>query len=722
MNWPKLSLRCKLSLVSLLLLSTGLVGIWQAAAMHRSLLDARQQSLVLTTRAIASIFRDRFDLFEPGLQLSASGQPLGVYLLQHPIQLDGRTDDWENLLPLATSYGRDNVLEGSAAYDPQSFSFRFLGGRHGQYLYALFMVEDKSTIFRQKNAPLTETGDHLRIAVENGSGLLDFYVLSPDGPGLANAFLVPGGPDRFAPAFNETRIEGFWKQTTSGYNIELRIPFALLKNRLSFALADIDDPGTRLIKTVIGTGRMTRREELGLLLADNSGLQRLIKPLQQQTTRIWLVDWRKRLLALAGSLDSDGQNGYAPKKGGLADRLLQPLVEAVQAITPSHEGKRATASREFDLRDLDPVLAGSEFTGRRIINEDGLQVIAAAEPFFANGEVLGAVVVEEQTDSILTARNRMLEQIMAVTVLLFLLAFTVLFAFGSRLSGRIRRLRRQTEQAIGKDGRILGSFQPSLTGDELGELSRQQAAIIARLRDFHRHQDKMADTLEHELRTPLAGVSASLTNLRRQLETPDRSIAGHLADAGQNLKRMEEILTGIREAAALEEALRQDEPEKIDLCRALAAWVEYGYRKTFSKVGFSLTACQGPVHILADQDRIRQMMDKLVENAVDFSPPGATVMIRLQTEDDLAVLSVLNEGPCLDEKVADQLFHSMVSLRQGKKDREVHMGLGLFIVRSIVEFHGGTVEAANRWDGIDGAVFTVRLPLHSWAENISIKR
>ena len=101
------------------------------------------------------------------------------------------------------------------------------------------------------------------------------------------------------------------------------------------------------------------------------------------------------------------------------------------------------------------------------------------------------------------------------------------------------------------------------------------------------------------------------------------------------------------------------------------------------------------------------MLDKLIENAVDFSPPGATITVRLRLEPDSAVLEVENPGPPLPSEAPGQLFESLWQSRSGGDNRP-HFGLGLYIVRLIAEFHGGEACAANLPEG-GGARFSVRL-------------
>ena len=106
---------------------------------------------------------------------------------------------------------------------------------------------------------------------------------------------------------------------------------------------------------------------------------------------------------------------------------------------------------------------------------------------------------------------------------------------------------------------------------------------------------------------------------------------------------------------------------------------------------------------------LAQLLDKLVDNALDFVKPETTIRITLAVEHPCLILGVANEGARLPREMRDHLFESMVSLRQGKDDRP-HLGLGLYIVRLIAEYHGGHVEVTDLADR-EGVLFRVVLPL-----------
>jgi two-component system sensor histidine kinase ChvG len=130
---------------------------------------------------------------------------------------------------------------------------------------------------------------------------------------------------------------------------------------------------------------------------------------------------------------------------------------------------------------------------------------------------------------------------------------------------------------------------------------------------------------------------------------------------------------------------------------------------------FDVDVPSEPVWVLGAPDLYAQMLDKLVANAADFAHTGKDsgdepIRVRLEPRGADAVLTVSNRGPRLPESMASKLFESMVSVRSGNSGGEPHLGLGLYIVRLIAEFHGGRAEALDREDG-SGVVVRVRCPL-----------
>ena len=102
------------------------------------------------------------------------------------------------------------------------------------------------------------------------------------------------------------------------------------------------------------------------------------------------------------------------------------------------------------------------------------------------------------------------------------------------------------------------------------------------------------------------------------------------------------------------------------------------------------------------------MLDKLLDNAADFCPPGGHIRLALEPDARTCLLSVTNAGPLLPPQLDGRLFESLVSGRTAADGRP-HLGLGLYIVRLIADFHGGAAAATNLADGT-GVRISIELP------------
>jgi len=201
-------------------------------------------------------------------------------------------------------------------------------------------------------------------------------------------------------------------------------------------------------------------------------------------------------------------------------------------------------------------------------------------------------------------------------------------------------------------------------------------------------------------------VRSSLDNL--ELETLPDTAQPYTQRAREGVERLANILSSMNEATRLEQALQSSEREFFNLHELVSGCVE-GYRLAYPDQEFEYTSTNNELEFNGYPDRLAQMLDKLISNAVDFSKTDTPIEVRLDTQDKTAQVSVVNYGPVLPDSMQGQLFDSMVSLRDDDPS-QTHLGLGLFIVRLIAQFHNGTVSASNL-DDDQGVVFTVTLPL-----------
>ena len=432
----------------------------------------------------------------------------------------------------------------------------------------------------------------------------------------------------------------------------------------------------------------------------------ILKGIERSTSRIWVVNREFRVIALAGSL----RRVVAPAKDvGRIEYLMQLAMTQVLR-RPSEDFDEAAPEDVLSTgREVIAALQGAPRTRVRQTSDGKAAIVSAAHPIWSGDEVMGAVVVEESTNSILSVRNQALERLLFATLAAFVIAGAVLLGLATRISWRIRRLRDEAEGAIDAQGRITHTFSGSSAGDEIGDLSRSFSSVLARLTEHHSYLETMASRLSHELRTPVAVVRSSLENLKLEPSPVEARVYLHRAEQG--LARLSTILTRMSEATRLEQGLLATERERFDLALVVSGCVE-GYRSAFRGRAFDLSAPAEPLIIEGSPELIAQMLDKLVDNANDFGTSGTPISVKLDRvgaapelgEPGSVVLGVSNQGDALPEGTHERLFASMVSMRRDKGGEKPHLGLGLYVARLIAEFHFGTIFAENLADSQGVAV------------------
>jgi signal transduction histidine kinase len=223
------------------------------------------------------------------------------------------------------------------------------------------------------------------------------------------------------------------------------------------------------------------------------------------------------------------------------------------------------------------------------------------------------------------------------------------------------------------------------------------------------HYDAFLATLSHELRTPLTVSVGWIELLRGERLTHDkRHQAFEIVD--RNLRMQIRLIEDILEASRIVSGKMRLELASVPAVDLVLGAVE-GMRPQADAARVTLDASCGPAFSLrGDVVRLGQVVHNLVGNALRHTPPGGRIEVTLARDGDAAVLQVSDDGGGIDPAFLPHVFERF---RQGERRRgggNKGLGLGLFIVRHIVELHGGSVAAHSDGKG-RGARFSVRLPL-----------
>lgn len=228
--------------------------------------------------------------------------------------------------------------------------------------------------------------------------------------------------------------------------------------------------------------------------------------------------------------------------------------------------------------------------------------------------------------------------------------------------------------------------------------------MIERQRHHQDYLRTLAGKLSHELRTPLAMIRSSLDNLA---EVADSGAAQRYRQRAEDgCDRLQRMFQAMSQAAHIEQSLADEPLAPMDLGELVSAYTE-GCRQTFDSHRFNVVVpARNSARIAGSAELLAQLLDKLVDNAADFSPAGSRITLRVVPRGRWLSLQVDNAGPQLPDDLEERLFDSMVSSRSGGQ-RGAHLGLGLHIARLIARRHGGSIRALNRPGGVR---FQVDLP------------
>ena len=673
-----LSLRTKLIiLMSMALVVFPWFSYQYLSRMEDFLVESQANAQLLTAEGISNLLNGRTDLFDD-LPLSPEGyEQLFAHPLEKPVQIDGKDNDWEDILEYQVEFGGFNPQENNPDVSNQ---FYLVLGEYNDQIFTMLHVNDDKLVFRNRNILRLDMSDHIRIEFTGQEGTTKRYIITMTDPGVTTTY--PMSDWRYAIGEAENRIQGFMTQTPAGYLVEFRIPRVLLGTTPTFGLnvVDVDDIQTRSIESVTGTLPSDGREAFGLVVLKSPEVLKIVEGLGYSAANIQVIDRQGRIRA-----DVGGNDDF---------RLRSKAVEPEGGVF-----KEALAGRP---------------AYQRLYSEEESEVIIAAHPIVAEDEIIGAVILRQNTDEILELRRDSLNSIVNLFVLSIFIFIALILVFSVHLTGRISKLGTEATSSIDIYGRLKTNRLTSETssGDEIGDLARSFSGMLNRLHQHTRFLENMPRTLRHEINNPLNTLSTSLQNLEAETSEPART--RYLDSAQRAVMRINEIVQNLADAASLEDALEADELEVIDLHSLIDNYIANCHISHPDRQ-FEYWGTRNQILCRVSDLRIEQLLDKLIDNAVDFSETGSTINIDLNTDKDNLSLSITNQGPSVPEDRLVSIFDSMVSIRS--KEARLHIGMGLYVVRVIAEHHGGSVSAINLPDG-NGVTVTVNLPLYNPVKHV----
>lgn len=707
-------LRRQLLLLSLLTLILPWAGCQYLQEVDRALRAGQSSALEATAQAVAARLAAEPDLLRRRNQDQSGDAPREEQLYVHPLGggviVDGYTGDWEQL--------RLSELRLQSPENPE-FEARIQAASGADNLYLLLQVDDPQLSYHDPSARALASGDHLVLASGRSQGSSRYYVISASAPGAVTV----KARDSVGRELREHRIRGYWKETETGYAVELKLPISVVGSSLGWAAVNKDPAQPpELLGSLPGSALLAGEPQdpgllppvTGQLIYPRPELSEALQIFVQPGLKLSVIDTSGWRLASAGVVEPQ----TAPQER--AHWLLQLIYRAVLA------GQKLPPYPELnDGRSANPVVdqalngATASFWQAREQHRLGSAAtpirISPGEAGAVENLTAGAVLVEQSSDHLQTLTESAFTRLIVTGFLAILALALVLLGYASWLSWRIGRLNQAVSSAFNRDGQLntAVAMPPNRARDEIGDLSRSYGQLFERLQGYTDYLKTLAGKLSHELRTPLAVVRSSLDNLDHQPLTEEART--YSERARQGTERLSRLVSAMSQVSRIEASIARAERESVPLDQ-LVRELTAAYQDTYPQQQIGCRIAPSHLDEVYQLDLapelIVQLLDKLMENAVDFCPPGGRIELQLETNpvSGNPELKLINQGPQLPEAMQAHLFDSLVSVRSQSSSGS-HLGLGLYIARLIALFHGAELKAHNLADG-SGVCFSVEFQRH----------
>jgi len=431
----------------------------------------------------------------------------------------------------------------------------------------------------------------------------------------------------------------------------------------------------------------------------------------QNLDRVQFYDLNSNLLADTDTLDL-AQNIFIKNKN-IQEIPIDESEKNISINNSSNSNEIATFNNKNYVNKYSKKKINSKLVISEIINNNFY--VMTINSVIINQQTEGYIVVSEIANEILVAveerKNFILRTVLFIAFVIFI--FSVFL--NKYILNPIKALVLYTKAIKEKDKKIDKHEKYLLRKDEIGQLSRSLSAMTEDLYKRINIAETFSSDLAHEIRNPLTSLKGAAEVLENTSDGDRRTKL--IKVISHDVERVERLITDYSQMLKDEASLSRAKMTKIDLLNVVSSVTE-DFNNDLSnsnkkiEININHSNLKGSkINVLGVESKLEQIVANLLENAVSFSPHNSKILVKCDIKKKYAQLIIEDDGPGFNEKNISKIFERFYSNRPEKFGE--HSGLGLNIVKNIIELHGGSIIASNKSSGTQtGAIIEVLLPVY----------
>ena len=366
----------------------------------------------------------------------------------------------------------------------------------------------------------------------------------------------------------------------------------------------------------------------------------------------------------------------------------------------------------LDERYLQKVLKKDGHTHTGIIEglyPDIRYVISSPVRSPETGNVLGVVIVSSPIDISAAMLKRISDIFLFVSLLVVLVSIVFMIIFVRRQSAPLRTMA-QTARAFGHGDLTARVEVDRNHTEEIHELALAFNNMAFSLEKSEYRRQEFVANISHELKTPMTSIAGYIDGILDGTIPPEKQ-EHYLSLVSSETKRLNRLVRSMLDISRLQnqETVPEEQKLRFDLCESLGlVLISFEQKINEKQLDVQVDMPDHPVFTLASQDAIHQVIYNLVDNAVKFCPQGEQITLTLREGDSKAYVSISNQGQTIPPKELPLVFDRFHKLDKSRTLNRDSWGLGLYIVKTILDSHGENISVTSR---DNTTTFTFTLPL-----------